>query len=101
MAVRMRKQACTNFRPSGNNFGGNDNWPPPSSHPRSACARHLTCLTSVLNLLPKAVNSVLFQALRRILSVLENLGVPYALIGRLALAFYEVVRATKDSVALF
>jgi predicted nucleotidyltransferase len=47
-------------------------------------------------LLPKAVNSVLFQALRRILSVLENLGVPYALIGGLALAFYEVVRATKD-----
>jgi hypothetical protein len=39
---------------------------------------------------------VLFQALRRILSVLENLGVPYALIGGLALAFYEVVRATRD-----
>jgi len=42
------------------------------------------------------VNSVLFQALRKILSVLENLEVPYALIGGLALAFYEVVRATKD-----
>ena len=96
MAVRMRKQACTNFRPSGNNFGGNDNGQPPSSHPPSASARHLTCLTSVLNLLPKAVNSVLFQALRRILSVLENLGVPYALIGGLALAFYGVVRATRD-----
>ena len=39
---------------------------------------------------------MLFQALRRILSVLEKLGVPYALIGGLALAFYEVVRATKD-----
>jgi hypothetical protein len=39
---------------------------------------------------------VLFQALRRILSVLENLGVPCALIGGLALAFYEVVRATED-----
>jgi predicted nucleotidyltransferase len=39
---------------------------------------------------------VLFQALRRILSVLETLGVPYALIGAFALAFYEVVRATKD-----
>ena len=39
---------------------------------------------------------MLFQALRRILSVLENLRVPCALIGGLALAFYEVVRATKD-----
>jgi len=39
---------------------------------------------------------VLFQALSRILGVLENLGVPYALIGGLALAFYEVVRATED-----
>ena len=39
---------------------------------------------------------MLYQALRRILSVLENLQVPYALIGGLALAFYEVVRATKD-----
>jgi hypothetical protein len=39
---------------------------------------------------------VLYQALRRILSVLENLKVPYALIGGLALAFHEVVRATKD-----
>ena len=42
------------------------------------------------------MSSVLFQALSRILSVLENLGVPYALIGGLALAFYEVVRATED-----
>ena len=39
---------------------------------------------------------MLLQALRKIISVLENLGVPYALIGGLALAFYEVVRATKD-----
>jgi predicted nucleotidyltransferase len=39
---------------------------------------------------------VLHQALRRIISVLENLGVPYALIGGLALAFYEIVRATED-----
>ena len=39
---------------------------------------------------------MLYQALRRILSVLENLQVPYAWIGGLALAFYEVVRATKD-----
>ena len=39
---------------------------------------------------------MLHQALRKIISVLENLGVPYALIGGLALAFYEVVRATKD-----
>jgi hypothetical protein len=39
---------------------------------------------------------VLFQALRRILSVLENLEVPYALIGGFALAFYGVVRATED-----
>ena len=39
---------------------------------------------------------MLYQALRRILNVLENLEVPYALIGGLALAFYEVVRATKD-----
>jgi len=39
---------------------------------------------------------VLYQALRRILSVLEELGVPYALIGGLALPFYEVVRATED-----
>jgi len=39
---------------------------------------------------------VLIQALRKILSVLENLEVPYALIGGLALAFYNVVRATKD-----
>lgn len=39
---------------------------------------------------------MLFQALSRILGVLENLGVPYALIGGLALAFYEVVRATED-----
>jgi len=39
---------------------------------------------------------VLYQALRRILSILEKLQVPYALIGGLALAFYEVVRATKD-----
>jgi predicted nucleotidyltransferase len=38
---------------------------------------------------------VLFQALRKILSVLENLGISYALIGGLALAFYEIVRATK------
>lgn len=39
---------------------------------------------------------MLFQALRKILSVLENLRVPYALIGGLALAFYEVVRGTED-----
>jgi len=39
---------------------------------------------------------VLNQALRRILSVLEELGVPYALIGGLALSFYKVVRATED-----
>ena len=39
---------------------------------------------------------MLIQALRKILSVLENLEVPYALIGGLALAFYNVVRATKD-----
>ena len=39
---------------------------------------------------------MLIQALRIILSVLENLEVPYALIGGLALAFYNVVRATKD-----
>ena len=39
---------------------------------------------------------MLFQALRRILSVLEELGVPYALIGGLALPFYGVVRATED-----
>lgn len=39
---------------------------------------------------------MLFQALRRILGVLEELGVPYALIGGLALPFYEVVRATED-----
>ena len=39
---------------------------------------------------------MLFQALRRILSVLEDLGVSYALIGGLALAFYKVVRATED-----
>ena len=42
------------------------------------------------------MSSVLYQALRRILSVLENLKVPYAVIGGLALAFHEVVRATKD-----
>ncbi len=53
-------------------------------------------LNSALDLLPKAVNSVLYQALRRILSVLESLKVPYALIGGLALAFHDVVRATKD-----
>ena len=39
---------------------------------------------------------MLYQALRRILNVLENLKVPYAVIGGLALAFHEVVRATKD-----
>ena len=39
---------------------------------------------------------MLYQALRKILSVLEELGVPYALIGGLALPFYEVVRATDD-----
>ena len=39
---------------------------------------------------------MLYQALRKILSVLEKLKVPYALIGGLALAFHEVVRATKD-----
>jgi hypothetical protein len=39
---------------------------------------------------------VLYQALRRILSVLENLKVPCSLIGGLALAFHKVVRATKD-----
>ncbi len=39
---------------------------------------------------------MLYQALRRILSILEELGVPYALIGGLALPFYEVVRATED-----
>jgi hypothetical protein len=38
---------------------------------------------------------VLHQALRKIISVLENLGVPYALIGGLALAFYEIIRATE------
>jgi len=39
---------------------------------------------------------VLYQALRKIISVLESLEVSYALIGGLALAFYQVVRATKD-----
>ena len=39
---------------------------------------------------------MLHQALRKIVSVLENLEVPYALIGGLALAFYGVVRATED-----
>jgi hypothetical protein len=39
---------------------------------------------------------VLHQALRKILSVLEDLKVPCALIGGLALAFYEIVRATED-----
>jgi len=39
---------------------------------------------------------MLYQALRRILSILEELGVPYALIGGLALPFYGVVRATED-----
>jgi hypothetical protein len=39
---------------------------------------------------------VLHQALRKIISVLEKLGVPYALIGGLALAFYEIIRATED-----
>ena len=39
---------------------------------------------------------MLYQALRKIISVLESLEVPYALIGGLALAFYQVVRATKD-----
>jgi len=39
---------------------------------------------------------VLFQALRRIVKVIESLGVSYSLIGGLALAFYNVVRATKD-----
>jgi len=39
---------------------------------------------------------VLHQALRKIVSVLENLGVPYALIGGFALAFYGIVRATED-----
>jgi len=43
---------------------------------------------------------VLDQALRKITNVLENLKVPYALIGALALAFYEVVRATQDVDAL-
>jgi hypothetical protein len=56
----------------------------------------LNFLNSALDLLPEAVSSVLIQALRIILSVLENLEVPYALIGGLALAFYNVVRATKD-----
>ena len=42
------------------------------------------------------MSSVLLQALRRILRVLESLGVSYSLIGGLALAFYDVVRATKD-----
>jgi hypothetical protein len=39
---------------------------------------------------------VLHQALRKIISVLENLGVPYALIDGLALPFYEIVRATEE-----
>ena len=39
---------------------------------------------------------MLHRALRKIISVLENLKVPYALIGGLALAFHKVVRATED-----
>ena len=39
---------------------------------------------------------MLYQALLKILSVLENLKVACALIGGLALAFHKVVRATND-----
>jgi hypothetical protein len=56
----------------------------------------LNCQTSVWNFAREVGNFVLTEALLKILPVLDSLDASYALIGGLALAPHDVVRATED-----